>query len=74
MADNWITVHEAVRVSRYHAERIRELAREGRLKGYKIGIAWLVSRKSLDVYLREQAKHGEKRGRKPRVFNPFVIA
>jgi len=65
MANDWMTVSEAVTASGYHAERIRELAREGRIKGRKIAIVWLVSRKSLATYLREQAKRGEKRGRKP---------
>jgi hypothetical protein len=65
MADDWITITEAVKASGYCTERIRELAREGKIKGFKIAPVWLVSRKSVDAYVQEQAKHGEKRGRKP---------
>ena len=65
MADDWITASEAVELSGYHVERIRELMREGRIKGRKVVTVWLVSRSSLLTYLHEQAKRGEKRGRKP---------
>ncbi len=67
MADDWLTVKQAVDLSGYHVERIRELVREGRVKGRKIVTVWLVSEKSLRAYLGAQAKRGEKRGRKPRI-------
>ncbi len=66
MADDWITVKEASNLAGYHAEHIRELIRDGRITGRKVVIVWLVSRKSLLNYLQEQAKRGEKRGRKPK--------
>lgn len=66
MADDWITTRESVKISGYHVERIRELVREGRVKGRKIVTVWLVSKSSLSRYLRKQADRGEKRGRKSR--------
>jgi excisionase family DNA binding protein len=65
MADDWITTRQAVQISAYHADTIRELIREGRIKGKKFGEVWQVSHKSLSAYLREQSKRGEKRGPKP---------
>ena len=65
MADDWITVAEASKLSGYHAETLRELIRDGRIKGRKFATVWQVSRSSLIGYLREQERHGEKRGRKP---------
>jgi Helix-turn-helix domain len=65
MADDWITLRDAAKLSGYHPEHIRKLMRENRIKGRKVVIVWLVSRKSLDAYLREQAQRGERRGRKP---------
>jgi len=65
MADDWITTHEASKISGYHPESIRALIRHGRIKGRKFLIVWQVSRSSLLVYLQQQAKRGEKRGRKP---------
>ncbi len=61
----WISTSEASKVSGYHAEHIRKLIRERRVKARKFMILWLVSRPSLMAYLREQGRHGEKRGRKP---------
>ena len=66
MADDWITLADAVKLSGYHPEHLREMMREGRIKGRKVVIVWLVSRLSLDAYLQKQAKRGEKRGRKPK--------
>jgi hypothetical protein len=63
--NDWITTGEAVKLSGYHVEYLRKLIREGRIKGRKFSILWLVGRSSLKVYLREQAKRGERRGRKP---------
>lgn len=64
MPQDWITTREAVRISHYHGDTIRELVREGRVKGQKFGEVWQVSRSSLLVYLAVQAKRGGKRGPK----------
>lgn len=66
MAVVWITVAEASKQSGYHAETLRELIRDGRIKGRKFATVWQVSRSSLMEYLREQEQRGEKRGPKPR--------
>ena len=65
MADDWISTGEAVKLSGYHVEYIRKRIREGRIKGRKFMILWLVSKSSLMRYIQEQNERGEKRGRKP---------
>jgi hypothetical protein len=65
MADEWITVREAISQSGYNPVHLRVLIRDSKIKGRKVATVWLVNRKSLDAYLREQSKRGEKRGRKP---------
>ena len=47
----WLTVKEAAKISGYHPEHIRELIREGLIKGRKVSIVWLVEPKSLLAYL-----------------------
>ena len=65
MADEWISISEAAKASGYTADHLRVLIREGRILGRKVVIVWLVNRKSLEDFLRQRAKQGEKRGRKP---------
>ncbi len=65
MADDWITTAEASELSGYNPEYIREMIRQGRIKGRKYFVIWQVSRSSMLAYLEEQEKRGEKRGRKP---------
>ena len=65
MANDWLTIKEASNHSGYTPIHLQELARFGRIKARKVVTVWLVSRKSLDAYLKEQSERGEKRGRKP---------
>ena len=65
MADDWISIREATKLSGYHADHLRVLIRQDRIKGRKVVIVWLVNRSSLLAYIREQGNKGEKRGRKP---------
>ena len=65
MADDWITLRDAAELAGYTENHLRVLLREGKIKGRKFAIVWQVSRRSLDVFLQEQSKKGEKRGRKP---------
>lgn len=62
---DWITTAEAVKLSGYHIERLRELAREDKIKAQKWGIQWQISRSSLLDYLKNIEKLGAKRGPKP---------
>ena len=64
MADDWITTHEAVKLSGYHLNHVRRLIRLGEVKGRKFLIVWQISRASLLAYLRRQEQQGERRGRK----------
>lgn len=65
MAQDWITTAEAVRLSGYHAEHIRGLARSGKVKAQKWGQVWQISKASLLAHIREVGKLGAKRGPKP---------
>ena len=65
MADDWITVREAARISGYHIEHIRRLTRTGEVKARKFATVWQVDRKSLFAYLRRVNELGERRGPKP---------
>lgn len=64
--DEWITTAEAVQISGYHPQRIRELLREGKVEGRKFGTIWQVSPASLLAYLQKMEEVGERRGPKPR--------
>lgn len=65
MADQWISITEAAKISGYHKDTLRELARDGRIKGRKYVTVWQISRTSLESYLKHVEKLGDKRGRKP---------
>lgn len=63
---DWITTKAAAELSGYHAERVRELLREGKVIGRKFGPIWQVNSASLLAYLREMQELGERRGPKPK--------
>ncbi len=67
MSEEWITTAEAAEISNYHPETIRDLVREGRVKGQKFGPVWQVSKTSLLEYLTNVKKLGKRRGPKPRL-------
>jgi hypothetical protein len=64
MAETWISVREAADEFQYHAESIRELIRDGRVKGRKVVTVWQIERASLAAYVRKASKLGQKRGPK----------
>ena len=51
MAEEWLTTAEAAELSGYHPERIRELVRNGKVKGLKFATVWQIDRISLTEYL-----------------------
>jgi len=61
MDEDWIGVTEAVRLSGYHPDHLRELIREGKIKARKIITVWQVSRTSLLAYIAEAQKSPDKR-------------
>lgn len=61
MADEWLTIQQAVTMSGYHPEHLRELLRDGKIKGQKFGIVWQVSRASLITYVKAANKSEDKR-------------
>ncbi len=64
MVRNWITIAEACKLSGYHPDHLRELAREGRIQGRKFVTVWQIDKASLLAYLHRVEKMGEKRGPK----------
>jgi len=64
--DDWVTVNEAVKLSGYNADHLRELIRDGKIDGHKFSIVWKVNRESLFSYLNKVQAQGEKRGPKPK--------
>lgn len=60
----WLTVNEAAKLSGYHADHLRELIRDGKIKAQKFSIVWMVDRESLLAYKTKAQASGEKRGRK----------
>jgi len=63
--DLWLTIAQAVELSGYHAEHLRELVRDGKIVGQKFGIVWQVSKASLLSYLKA-AKRSEDKRRGPK--------
>jgi len=64
--DDWLTIHEAAKLSDYHPETIRELIRQGKIKARKFSIVYQVNRESLLAFLTKAEAKGKKRGRKPK--------
>jgi len=62
---DWLTIKEAAKASGYTHVHLQDLARQHRIKAKKIVTVWLVSKSSLERYIKEQTERGEKRGRKP---------
>ena len=48
---DYITTEEAADLSGYHVNYIRRIMRQGKIKGRKAGIVWLIERPSLLEYL-----------------------
>jgi hypothetical protein len=61
MDEDWISVTDAVRLSGYHPDHLRELIREAKIKARKIVTVWQVSRTSLLTYISEAKKSSDKR-------------
>lgn len=61
----WISITEAAKLSGYHKDTLRELARESRIKGRKFVTVWQIDKASLHAYMKRAELMGEKRGRKP---------
>ncbi len=61
---NWITTQEAIELSGYHPDSLRRLVRAGEIKAKKWGREWMIDKRSLTTFLKNQAELGAKRGRK----------
>ncbi|CAG1013654.1 hypothetical protein ANAEL_04764 [Anaerolineales bacterium] len=64
--DDWLTTYDAARVSGYNPDYIRQLIRSNKVVGRKWGPSWQVSRQSLEAYIKNAEKLGERRGAKPK--------
>jgi excisionase family DNA binding protein len=63
--DDWLTTEEAAKMSGYHIEYVRRLARSGIVTARKWGHEWMVDRQSFQEYLASEKKPGPKPGSKP---------
>lgn len=61
MADEWLSVNDAAKLSGYHPEYIRQLIREGEIEAKKFSIVWQVKRESLLSYLENAKSQDDKR-------------
>ena len=48
---DYITADEAAEISGYHVNYIRRIMRQGKVKGRKTALVWLIERDSLQAYL-----------------------
>jgi len=64
--EDWLTTYDAANLSGYNPDYIRQLIRSKKVVGRKWGQAWQVYRKSLEEYMKDEAKLGERRGAKPK--------
>ena len=62
--EDWITTAEAAKISGYHVEYIRKLITARKINAQKWMRDWQVSRSSLEYYMEQMQKKGEKRGPK----------
>lgn len=68
--DDWITTADAVELSGYHPDHLRELLRAGKIQGRKFGrLVWQINRESLNAYIVSMRERGEKPGPKTDVDN-----
>ncbi len=61
MPKGYMTVKEACAHSGLSEGQLRHLLRLGNLKGERVGRTWLVSIRSLDIYIKNPPKPGPKR-------------
>ena len=62
---DYMTTQEAAAKLGFHVEHVRRMMREKALEGVKVGASWLVSKQSVERYLREtegMAKYDPRRG------------
>ena len=59
--NEWMTIAEAAQMSGYHPIYLRVLVREGKIHGVKKGMAWWVSRQSVQNYVEEARESGDGR-------------
>jgi hypothetical protein len=63
MADDWISISQAVKRSGYTADYLRTLIRQKQIKAQKVITVWLVNRQSLDEFSKQRTERTDKRGR-----------
>lgn len=64
---DYMTTEEAAKALGFHIDHIRRMLRESDLEGLKVGITWLVSRKSVADYKKQTeglGKFDPRRGNK----------
>jgi hypothetical protein len=62
--EEWLTSYEAAHLAGYNPEYIRELIRQNKVLGRKWGQSWQVNAQSLQEYMSNAEKLGDRRGAK----------
>lgn len=52
---DYLTDQEAAQRLGFHVNHVRRMRRQGDLEAIKVGSIWLISKKSIDIYLRKTA-------------------
>ena len=69
--DNYMSIDAAAEYSGYNPQYFRKLMRTGAVEGIKVGQMWLVSIGSLDAYLKDMQRSGDRRFG-PRVYQAYM--
>lgn len=51
IANQYLTVQAAAKLTRYNGQYLRRLLRKGKLVGVRVGQAWLIQMASLEAYM-----------------------
>jgi excisionase family DNA binding protein len=57
--EDYMTLRQAIRFSGYNDQYLRRLAKEGRIHALKFGLAWMISRQSLEAFMSNASSKGE---------------
>ena len=52
--NDFVTAEQAADISGYDEDYVRSLARQGKIQGQKFGKQWMISRNSLETYIKQQ--------------------
>lgn len=69
--DKYMSIDDAAQYSGYNRQYLRRLMRTGTIEGVKVGQVWLARISSLEAYLKQVRRSGDRRYG-PRVYHEYV--